>query len=1192
MEPLASYPVFQADQVLTNGHLNNLFNYLEQQGRLSRMKLIGNGIVCGLAVTSEANRIFISKGVGLTTQGYLVNHCDTAYTHYVPYTFPDLPDDLHLLATCGEGERTALPLYGNRGILELTDGESALRGKKTLQGFDRSSYVIVLFLEAVQTDLKNCDTNDCNDKGSRMDFTVKPLLVPKKLFPQPKQTGFNSVLLKRYNVPAQELGTAEAVLGAFRQITDDDTLQKLSFNLANCWDRHAAMLGLRGANPLKSLDLVKLREQFSAANNNLHHIQYFYDFVDDLLKAFIEFRGAVRDVREVCCADEWASPLHISLGEAGKHTAVGGADPFRHDFQPTPILAEGKQEAYVLLQRICQMVGSFKLDLLAKRRVIAITPTNLGTDKLAYRCVPYYYAHDELLPYWNYSRFLSGNFRFNMGYHATAEAGFSDAVASPLLYDIERYDAFRIEGHIGMQHDEALKEILRQRQAYNLPIDVLALNVADLNDVMQGREIRCIVQDLESDYAVLIAGMLCKIKDIISYVATLRPRNPQLPDIRDPKDLLAEKGKKTGTLSRNVLFLQAEKAQQVVYTDKKVIVESQGKKAVAIPKESGLDNLDKLFDLKGTPAGDLGPSLFEIVNNGFKDKIIDPSRLDLDLFKPYLPRPEYLVNFLNDLDAILKYLIDASLADFDADSYLALWNKYADNVKLITKELANTGEDNAAMKAYFAATNYGTVLFRCTNEELLALKMEYDKRLIRYETAINFSRYYEKNTGLEHKAGVPKGGTFVLVYQSRPTTNQPPRKGILDLLGVQDVKAGASRAELELVRTPATDKALASKDTGNAIDKTRESLLLTKGSAAVEEVRAVRDILKKMGLADDSYAAFEKALREREKELTAQQSAIPYDVVIADFYLPYQCNSACAPIAYVFQESPPPVPDEPVEPEEPVEPDEPVEPEKEPSISVDETQFCETDRSTFKVRIEPAGGKLTIGGKEASKPVFVPAELGVGTHKLEYALGDRVASTSVTVTAAPQAAFGLAKASFKGEAWSVTFVPNTPNKGAKYSWMLQGKEVSATEKAALEFDLPTYLGKDYLTEPTGRLITTRRLTQTRNSVALELALAVSNPPCPDSRSAMKITLAASVHPIARGQGKQEVPFEVDGRQVKFVAMPKGVEFTGKSLVVDPEVLFAGVTARTITAADRVVACYVSNADETVFLILVLRPAEG
>ena len=68
------YPVFEANQVLTNHHLNQVFNFLDEQERLSRANLIGIGIVCGLEIemNSDGSAIHISKGCGITSEGYLV----------------------------------------------------------------------------------------------------------------------------------------------------------------------------------------------------------------------------------------------------------------------------------------------------------------------------------------------------------------------------------------------------------------------------------------------------------------------------------------------------------------------------------------------------------------------------------------------------------------------------------------------------------------------------------------------------------------------------------------------------------------------------------------------------------------------------------------------------------------------------------------------------------------------------------------------------------------------------------------------------------------------------------------------------------------------------------------------------------------------------------------------------------------
>jgi hypothetical protein len=68
------YPDFQPDQILSADHLNHSFAYNEQQERLTRTNLLGIGIACGLKVSKsgDGKTVYISKGTGVTSQGYLI----------------------------------------------------------------------------------------------------------------------------------------------------------------------------------------------------------------------------------------------------------------------------------------------------------------------------------------------------------------------------------------------------------------------------------------------------------------------------------------------------------------------------------------------------------------------------------------------------------------------------------------------------------------------------------------------------------------------------------------------------------------------------------------------------------------------------------------------------------------------------------------------------------------------------------------------------------------------------------------------------------------------------------------------------------------------------------------------------------------------------------------------------------------
>ena len=69
-----SYPVFKANQVLTDGHLNAAVSYLEAQTLLTRAVLIGSGIICGLEPSLDATgkrpALTVSRGCGVTSEGY------------------------------------------------------------------------------------------------------------------------------------------------------------------------------------------------------------------------------------------------------------------------------------------------------------------------------------------------------------------------------------------------------------------------------------------------------------------------------------------------------------------------------------------------------------------------------------------------------------------------------------------------------------------------------------------------------------------------------------------------------------------------------------------------------------------------------------------------------------------------------------------------------------------------------------------------------------------------------------------------------------------------------------------------------------------------------------------------------------------------------------------------------------------
>jgi hypothetical protein len=990
MQALQSYPVFEADQVLSNDHLNNLLNYLEQQQRLTRIKLIGRGIVCGLEINSSKDAISISKGCALTSQGNLMQLCESRYTHVAHYNPPVLPNDLYFIRQCEEASRENIPYYNRKDILELIEeGDTETESKENLESINLSDYVVILFLEATQTDLKNCDTQDCNDKGSRMDFLIKPLLVRRRALENPRRISFRSVLLKRFNVPVTEMNTSADIFQGFMNITDNATLTNLSQNLVNSWTRFAVPLGLPSENPLEGLNLIEFRNRISSDQNLRIFTQYFYDFIDDLLKAYIEFRSKVRDVFGECCPDEMDFPLHVHLGLASEDTLLGKKNLFRHYFESSPILSgQSKitEEAALLLERLVGMVKGFDIDQLSAQDPIQITPSLLGHENITLRAIPYYYDWQTVNPLWYFNRSYAGNERYNLGYRAAAKSDAPEPVKNPLLYDIERFDSFRIEGHIGKNYLTALREILGQKHRFNLPFDVIALNAIDLSAVLNGRQLRCHIEDLESDYRVMITGIVCQLQQILAYVADLRPR-------RTPnEDLL---GKKTIT-SRDFVI-----SKNLVEMQKSIRSDLSKNQNISISNAEIIQNLA----LKNAEPGE---KLADFVGMDVSNFIVNFK----PLFEYIIPQPDLLVIFMQQLAEIIKYLLANELEKFDEDSYNKLWTPYAQTVDKIIDEAANS--KNEEIQRYFTKSNH-ELKFKCPNERLFALRDEYKNRLEQYHAAVNFNEYFKKHPGLEHKAGVPKGGTFVLVYHGFPQ-----QQSIRPNLNIASNFTNIAFNPNISAREPLSS-AINTSENISSLNKSIDigNLQTTKKT----EFGFAAELIRNMNLGVDASRVLE-ILKSRDQELRDQFLRIPRGTVIADFYLPYMCCSDCPPIAYVIPEEREP---EPVQ----------------PSLSMGQTEFCENDRSNYPINAVPEGGVLSANGARLAKLEINPSQLGAGQFQLSYEVEGQKAELAINVRRFRSASVELSKVTFERETgWTLLLDPGFGNDEVNHIWRLNGNDLS------------------------------------------------------------------------------------------------------------------------------------------------------
>ncbi|RMF01382.1 MAG: hypothetical protein D6772_04890, partial [Bacteroidetes bacterium] len=386
-----NYPSFEANQVLASEHLNELFKYLDEQTRLSRTNLIGIGIVCGMEPTINAagDAIRISKGCGVSSEGYLLVWEDAAALEwYRPYETPDEIAYREFEDRSGT-EPQAFQMW------ELTadrnnDPDAVRLSSDFLQGINQPAgqdgeKILVLFLECLAESNRNCSPNSCNDKGTNVSTTVRPLLIRRQdmdllqarvaaLGPEAaayfaltntlsSRLGLPTLKLPRYDVSATSLSSTTSVLSAFQRSMSPPVVNGVAQALAAAYDAFQPLLTDFPTNPFTNLSTAwTFLHDGSIERDNLYlWYQYYYDHLDTIIQAYDEFRLRGLEVIGLCCPDSRLFPRHLMLANVGVSPV---SYDYRHSFVPSPLFSsqEGAlAELRLLFQRLVTLVQSLEL---------------------------------------------------------------------------------------------------------------------------------------------------------------------------------------------------------------------------------------------------------------------------------------------------------------------------------------------------------------------------------------------------------------------------------------------------------------------------------------------------------------------------------------------------------------------------------------------------------------------------------------------------------------------------------------------------------------------------------------------------------------------------------------------------------------------------------------------------------------
>lgn len=856
-----TYPVFEANQVLSNLHLNQLFDYLGEQERLTRANLIGIGIACGLTLKLDdaTTTLHLAPGCGITTEGYLIVEADpVALTSYREYTLP-LDIDYPPLRDKSQPGKPAYPLWelfpaGEPEVTPLSSPADFLTNK-----------AVLLFVELKKEGLRNCSPNDCNDRGSQLVVTVRRLLIAAsdldKVIAEGAAQGSGlttadlearmltrlnlaDIRLPRYDVPNSSPTTTEHVLAAFRAVFHNAQLAKNTGEaLSAAYEAFKPLLLEQyPADPFGGFN-AKLGFLDDAYGNpsQIAFLQYYYDLFDDLLRAYDEMRWKGVELLCACVPSELLFPRHLMLGVPRASGINAGL--YRNGFQPACAGDLLRDEFLVLFSRLVEMLDSFTYQPALPKpdtstpldKQIRITPSFLGAGAMEDKALPYYYALNGTPPLhqlWSPTRGRRLRANQTLGYRSTEYTPAAPVfVTDPLRFDLEPHNFLRIEGHLGKQYQPVLNTLLTLRTRYRLPIEVVALRTGAFDeDAPLADKDSARFSDLETLFDVLREDVLTTLTE----------------GIRAMYDVAADTGLAAGTPKHYLLKQRAPQftfdANTVGAWYEKYLTGFMSRPYIEVDQDQiDLNAILMLFCAIFTGTTGLAPKFFAHAVSIY-----------------------YMTKLAQTLPASLDAL---SFADFEnkCEDLLALTHHFRDQeaAGLVTDDLKQFVPQEALID------HFDQVLYGCNLEAIRALNEEFVRRMRELKQQQVLAYFLQKHPGIQHKAGVPLGGTFIVVYHEDGPQDQNGNGSDFLVAGPRR-RTGRQPSRADAVKRAVRRLGSDSRYAGDADFQILISALAGDGAAAGG------------GIASLSLTALES------DPITDLANELPNGTVIADFFLPYR----------------------------------------------------------------------------------------------------------------------------------------------------------------------------------------------------------------------------------------------------------------------------------------------------------------
>ncbi|MEO7312801.1 MAG: hypothetical protein ABIX01_20625 [Chitinophagaceae bacterium] len=512
--PVTGYSVFERNQVLTHDHLNSISTYADYQQRLTRTLLLGAGIVCGLKVIFRKENVVVTKGSGITSDGDLLQLGeDLVLTGVSPFADKDA-NYKSFSSLVGDSDANArIWVFSNDttdvGFTKVAD---FFKGNN-----NAADMVVLLYVNQYVKATDDCSSDECDNNAKMATNELKFVVMNKADYDKIAVKG-GCCTENYFELP--EVGLPRVLLNENDALFSNDDLKKVYGTAINGGltamreplQKAAAIAGLlftcyalngnshadqipdrtdASGSVTADIDSIKAllgvgKSDIDVANafakkvktelvSNQQGIQYLHSFIKEIGEAYNEFKESVFDLCYGCCIAPEAFPKHIALGLAISDDSTL-SHQYRQCFIESPILNNRDEDVLAALRffaRLAQMIATFSIP---GKATIRVTPSVAVNEVLGKRSIPFYYDAGQVSQNWDPEKARRNKAMTLLSYNAEKYSKLPH-VTDPLSFGIDKYNFFRIEGHIGQDYDSAFKTIDGLRNKFDLPFDLAAVQL-------------------------------------------------------------------------------------------------------------------------------------------------------------------------------------------------------------------------------------------------------------------------------------------------------------------------------------------------------------------------------------------------------------------------------------------------------------------------------------------------------------------------------------------------------------------------------------------------------------------------------------------------------------------------------------------------------------------------------------------